>query len=119
MRPVSIDTLLTITGRTWFAKYYDSAVAIPSPEFHLLQNIAKKNKVFLSVGIIEKEGGTLYCVSLLLGKDGSLLGRHRKVRSPKLLGKIFHLLKKNAPACSYWSRTSSLGSRIRRVAQGC
>jgi predicted amidohydrolase len=31
------------------------------------------------VGIIEKEGGTLYCTAVLIGKDGKLLIRHRKV----------------------------------------
>jgi predicted amidohydrolase len=54
-------------------------VAIPSPEFSFLQGIAEKNKVFISVGIVEKDGGTLYCTALLIGKDGSLLSRHRKV----------------------------------------
>ncbi len=33
----------------------------------------------LSVGIIEKDGGTLYCSSVLIGKDGELLIRRRKV----------------------------------------
>jgi nitrilase len=63
----------------WFARYYDSAVAIPSPEFDVLRDTAEKNKVILSVGIIEKEGGTLYCTAVLIGKDGELLSRHRKV----------------------------------------
>lgn len=109
-------SLLKFIGRTWFAKYYDSAIAIPSVEFHLLQNIAKKNKVFLSIGIIEKEGGTLYCVSLLLGKDGSLLSRHRKVGVRSNLCVKFLLLTKHL-ACPYWSRTSSLGPRIGGVTQ--
>lgn len=66
-------------GRQWFAKYYHSAVAIPSPEFHELQSIAKEYGVFLSVGIIEKEGATLYCTAILLSKTGDLLYAHRKL----------------------------------------
>ncbi len=33
----------------------------------------------LVIGVIERDGGTLYCTALLLGADGSLLGKHRKV----------------------------------------
>ncbi|RFU33184.1 hypothetical protein B7463_g3192, partial [Scytalidium lignicola] len=66
-------------GRTWYAKYYDSAVAIPSPEFNFLLEIAEKNKVFLTIGIIEKDGGTLYCTNLIISKEGTLLNRHRKL----------------------------------------
>jgi len=31
------------------------------------------------VGIIEKDGGTLYCTALLLSREGAILSRHRKV----------------------------------------
>ncbi|CAK7236574.1 Nitrilase [Sporothrix curviconia] len=65
--------------RKWFAKYYDSAVAIPSPEFTGLSQTAKQNRVFLHVGIVEKEGGTLYCTSVLFDREGSLLYKHRKL----------------------------------------
>ena len=66
-------------GRTWYARYYNSSLAIPSPEYEALANAARTNKVFLQVGIVEKDGATLYCTSLLLGRDGEILTRHRKV----------------------------------------
>lgn len=66
-------------GRKWFAKYYQSAVTIPSPEFDRMRDIAKTNSVLLSVGIIEKDGGTLYCTAPLIGRDGTLLSAHRKL----------------------------------------
>ncbi|KAJ9296349.1 hypothetical protein DTO217A2_8846 [Paecilomyces variotii] len=66
-------------GRKWYAKYYNSAVAIPSVEMDQLCEIARENNVYLSVGIIEKDGGTLYCTALLLGRDGAILSRHRKL----------------------------------------
>jgi predicted amidohydrolase len=69
-------------GRKWFAKYYNSAISLSSPGFEQLKAIAEKQKVFLSVGIIEKDdigGSTLYCTSVLVGKDGTLLSSHRKV----------------------------------------
>lgn len=70
-----------VSGRKWFAKYHRSAIAIPSPEFDRLRSIAQKNKVLLSVGVIEKEGGTLYCSAVLIDQDGVLLYNHRKVCS--------------------------------------
>lgn len=67
-------------GRKWFAKYHSSAIAISSLEFDRLRSIARENKVFLSVGIIEREGGTLYCSAVLIDREGVLLYNHRKVR---------------------------------------
>ncbi|KAH7392852.1 putative nitrilase [Pyrenochaeta sp. MPI-SDFR-AT-0127] len=69
-------------GREWYAKYYSSAISLSSSEFDILRSIAEKNKVFLSIGIIEKDeagGTTLYCTSVLIGKDGTRLSSHRKL----------------------------------------
>jgi hypothetical protein len=83
---ISVFSLTLISeGRKWFAKYYNSAVAIPSPEFDMICAVAEENKVMLSVGIIEKEGGTLYCTAVLIDRNGNLLSTHRKVRSTCLI----------------------------------
>lgn len=66
-------------GREWFSRYYKSALAIPSPEFEQLGSIARDNGVLLSVGIIEREGATLYCTAILLSREGKLLYAHRKL----------------------------------------
>ncbi|EXJ75979.1 uncharacterized protein A1O5_00487 [Cladophialophora psammophila CBS 110553] len=66
-------------GRQWFSKYYNSAMAIPSAEFEELRTIARDYNVFLSLGIIEKERGTLYCTAILLSRTGDLLYAHRKL----------------------------------------
>ncbi len=68
-------------GRTWYARYYNSSLAIPSPEYDTLVETARVNNVLLQVGIVERDGATLYCTSLLLGRDGEMLTRHRKVGS--------------------------------------
>ena len=74
------STALTYSpGRQWFARYFNAAVAIPSLEFDELCSYASQNNVILSVGIIEKDGGTLYCVSVLIDRNGKLLSKHRKV----------------------------------------
>ncbi|KAI0914480.1 carbon-nitrogen hydrolase [Ustulina deusta] len=66
-------------GREWYRRYYDSAVAIPSAEVETIAEAARTHHVYLEVGIIEKEGGTLYCTALLFGRDGSILLKHRKL----------------------------------------
>jgi nitrilase len=40
---------------------------------------ARDNSVHLVVGVIERDGGTLYCTALMYGPDGRLLGEHRKL----------------------------------------
>ena len=69
----------TDKGREDFLEYYKSSLAFESKEFFKLLNIAKKNKVFLVIGVIEKDKGTLYCTILHISDKGKLLCKHRKV----------------------------------------
>ena len=69
----------TLKGRQEFLRYYNSSLDLNSSEFRKLLNIAKKNKVFLVIGVIEKSSGTLYCTILHISDTGSLLCKHRKV----------------------------------------
>ena len=69
----------TLKGRKEFLQYYNSSLDLNSSEFRKLLDIAKKNKVFLVIGVIEKSSGTLYCTILHISDKGSLLCKHRKV----------------------------------------
>ena len=66
-------------GREWFRRYAAGAVEIPGPATDRLCAIAREHNVHLVIGVIERDGGTLYCTALFLGPDGALLDRHRKV----------------------------------------
>jgi len=66
-------------GREDFQRYFDSAVDVPGPSTQALGDIAKTNNVYLVIGIIERELGTLYCTALFFSPDGRLLGKHRKL----------------------------------------
>ncbi|SCB40229.1 nitrilase [Rhizobium hainanense] len=66
-------------GREDFRRYYESAIDIPGSTASRLGEIARDNGVHLVVGVIEKDGGTLYCTSLTYGSSGRLLGKHRKL----------------------------------------
>jgi nitrilase len=66
-------------GREDFRRYYESAIEIPGPEAQEMGEVARRDRLHLVVGVIERDGGTLYCTALMFGPDGSLLGKHRKL----------------------------------------
>ena len=68
----------TPEGRAWFARYRDAAIDVPGPATDRLGELARAHGMHLVIGVIERDGGTLYCTALLIGADGSLLGKHRK-----------------------------------------
>jgi nitrilase len=66
-------------GRDLFRRYYESALEVPGPVTSVLGAAARAHRVHLVIGVIERDGGTLYCTVLFIGPDGALLGTHRKV----------------------------------------
>ena len=66
-------------GREDFRRYHDSAISVPGPQTLAIGECAQRNRIHLVVGVIERDGATLYCTALMFGPDGTLLGRHRKL----------------------------------------
>ncbi|MCP4381644.1 MAG: nitrilase [Hyphomicrobiales bacterium] len=66
-------------GREQFRFYWESAVDVPGPAVDQLGAIARTNRTHLVIGVIERDGGTLYCTVLFFGPDGGYLGKHRKL----------------------------------------
>ena len=69
----------TPEGREDFRRYFESAMDVPGPGVDLLAEVARENTVYLVVGVIEREGGTLYCTVLFFSPEGAYLGKHRKL----------------------------------------
>jgi len=69
----------TDEGREDFKRYFESAVEVPGPAVETLSKAARSNSVYLVIGVIERERGTLYCCVLFFAPDGTFLGKHRKV----------------------------------------
>ncbi|CAG7892082.1 unnamed protein product [Brassica rapa] len=69
----------TAKGRDDFRKYLASAIDVPGPEVERMAEMARKYKVFLVMGVIEREGYTLYCSVLFFDSHGQFLGKHRKL----------------------------------------
>lgn len=69
----------TAEGREDFRRYWDSAINVPGPAVDALGEAAKDAKLHLVAGVIERDGGTLYCSVLFFAPDGRFLGKHRKL----------------------------------------
>jgi len=69
----------TDEGRRDFQRYWESSVDVPGPAVDQLGRIARTNNIYLVMGVIEREGGTLYCTVLFFAPDGTYLGKHRKL----------------------------------------
>ena len=66
-------------GRDDFLRYWQGAIDVPGPEVARMGEMARRAHAWLVVGVIEREGATLYCTALMFGPDGALHGRHRKL----------------------------------------
>jgi len=69
----------TPEGRQDFVSYWNSAIEVPGRETAAIGAAARAARIFVVMGVIERDGGTLYCTVLFFGPDGSLLGKHRKL----------------------------------------
>ena len=72
----------TQAGREQFKEYWQSSVEVPGIHTDKLAECAGENQVFLTVGVTERDtiNKTLYCSLLYFGPDGTLLGKHRKLK---------------------------------------
>ncbi len=66
-------------GRADFQRYWDSSVDVPGPAVDALGHTARNNSIYLVIGVVERDQGTLYCSVLFFAPDGSFLGKHRKI----------------------------------------
>ena len=69
----------TSKGRDDFRRYFDSAIEVPGLATEELSRTAKESGVYLVIGVIERDIGTLYCTVLFFSPDGTFLGKHRKL----------------------------------------
>jgi len=69
----------TPEGRSAFERYFAGAITVPGPETYQLADIAQCNNIHLVVGVIERDGSTLYCSVLTFDAAGALLGTRRKL----------------------------------------
>lgn len=75
-----------VDGPEWWAfaaKFNDEAVEIPSATTDRLCAAAREHDIDVVIGVVERDSvtrGTLYCTALIIGRDGEILGKHRKLK---------------------------------------
>jgi nitrilase len=57
----------------------DQGVTVPSPATEAIGQAARQAGVVVSIGVNERDGGTLYNTQLLFDADGTLIQRRRKI----------------------------------------
>jgi nitrilase len=66
-------------GREAFARYHAAAVDLAGTEVATLVDATTETGAFVVIGVIEREGGTLYCTALYLDGAKGVVGKHRKL----------------------------------------
>jgi nitrilase len=69
----------TDAGRDEYQRYAAQAIEVPGPQTAALGVIAREHGQFLVIGVVERDGGTLYCSVLFFAADGLYMGKHRKL----------------------------------------
>ncbi|MER5688580.1 nitrilase-related carbon-nitrogen hydrolase [Streptomyces sp. NPDC002205] len=57
----------------------NESVTVPSPETNAIGEAARQNNMVVSIGVNERDGGTIYNAQLLFDADGTLIQRRRKI----------------------------------------
>ena len=63
--------------------YADCAEPIPGPSTEYFGALAKKHDLYLVVGLLERAGRLVYNVAVLIGPEGQVVGKYRKVCLPR------------------------------------
>lgn len=67
------------TGKTMA----ECAESVPGPSTEYFGKLAKEHHLYIVAGLVEREGKTLYNTAALMGPDGALVGKYRKVTLPR------------------------------------
>jgi predicted amidohydrolase len=78
---VCLGECLTLVGNK--LTYDQVAEPIPGPSTKFFGKLAKQHDLYLVAGICELDGKSVYNTSILMGPDGELVGKYRKVCLPR------------------------------------
>lgn len=63
--------------------YAEVSEPVPGPATDALGLVARQRRCYLSAGLIERAGNTLYNTAVLLGRSGEIVGAYRKTHLPR------------------------------------
>lgn len=63
--------------------YISASEPIPGPTTEFMGKVAKDQNLYIVVGMLEREGETVYNTSVLIDRQGAVAGKYRKVSLPR------------------------------------
>ncbi len=63
--------------------YADAAESIPGPSTKYFGKLAKQHDLYIVAGLLERDQHLIYNVAVLMGPDGNVVGKYRKVTLPR------------------------------------
>lgn len=66
-------------GREDYRQYHAAAIDLDGPEVAALAEATAATGAFVVIGVIERDGGTVYCTALFLDGESGLVAKHRKL----------------------------------------
>ncbi len=69
----------TPEGRDLFLRYAKGCIACPGAETELLAAWARDLNLHMVIGVVERDGTTLYCTGLVFSPAAGLVAKHRKL----------------------------------------
>ncbi|MDR3638648.1 MAG: carbon-nitrogen hydrolase family protein, partial [Isosphaeraceae bacterium] len=76
---VVLPETLTAVGRP----YIDAAEPVPGPSTDYFAKLAKQHDLYIVAGLVERDRHLIYNVAVLIGPDGAVVGKYRKVTLPR------------------------------------
>lgn len=73
----------TLTYYQTGLSYSDAAEPVPGPSSDYFAALAKKHDLYIVAGLLERDQHLIYNVAVLLGPDGAIAGKYRKVCLPR------------------------------------
>jgi predicted amidohydrolase len=70
-------------------KYVENSLPIESPQFKQIQAVAAEHEISVALGFSERDGDSVYISQALIGKEGDLLMKRRKMKPTHMERTIF------------------------------
>ena len=77
---IVLPETLTYYGRK---SMEECAETVPGPVTDYFGTLAKKHDCYIAAGLVERDGHLIYNICVLLGPDGKVAGKYRKVSLPR------------------------------------
>jgi len=80
---IVLGETLTYAFRKPKVEMLAAAEPIPGPSSAYFGQLAQQHNLYIVAGLVEREGHLIYNTSVLMGPDGKLVGKYRKVTLPR------------------------------------